>query len=95
MPRVEPEELAGLSIEVSVLGAPELVQGVSELDPELFGVIVSQGTRRGVLLPRVTGIDDAAEQVRVALRKAGISESESYCLERFTVKKAMLVRLVS
>ena len=84
------EELEALSVEVSVLGAPEPAEDVSELDPLRFGVIVSHGRRRGVLLPNVTGIADADEQMRIALRKAGISESEPYRLERFTVKKARL-----
>ena len=90
MAPVEFEELEALSVEVSVLGAPEPAEDVSELDPLRFGVIVSHGRRRGVLLPNVTGIADADEQMRIALRKAGISESEPYRLERFTVKKARL-----
>ena len=72
---------------MSVLGQAEQVIDVGELDPARFGVIVSHGQRRGVLLPEVQGVDDPKEQVRIALRKGGISESEPYRLERFTVSK--------
>jgi AMMECR1 domain-containing protein len=71
------------------------VNHVSELDPLEFGVIVSQGARRGVLLPRVMGIHDALDQVRIALKKGGISENEPYTMQRFTVQKAVFTRLAS
>jgi AmmeMemoRadiSam system protein A len=90
-PRFAPvtgEELAELSVEVSVLSAPEQVDGIESLDPARFGVIVraSQG-RQGLLLPGIPGIDDAATQVEVARRKAGISKTEPVSLCRFIVRK--------
>jgi AMMECR1 domain-containing protein len=66
------------------------VSGPSELDPQRYGVVVSKGTRRGVLLPNVEGIDSAEEQLHVALRKGGIAPTEPHRIERFTVKKAVL-----
>ena len=95
MPAVDSAELAKLSVEVNVLGASEPVSELSELDPEHYGIIVTQGARRGVLLPQVAGIQDVEEQLRIAMRKGGISEGEPYVMERFTVKKVALDRLAS
>jgi MEMO1 family protein len=90
MAPVELGELDTLRVEVSLLSTPEPVAGVEDLDPQRYGVIVSKGARRGVLLPNVEGIDSAEEQLRVALHKGGIAASEAHRIERFTVKKAVL-----
>jgi AMMECR1 domain-containing protein len=50
-----------------------------------YGVIVSRGHRRGLLLPNLEGIDTVEEQVDIARRKAGIGPNEAYTLERFKV----------
>jgi len=89
-PRFEPleiEELAQLSISVDVLGKPEKVASLTQLDPKTFGVIVSRGTRRGLLLPDLPGITSAEEQVNIAKQKAGISKEEEVVLERFRVTR--------
>jgi AmmeMemoRadiSam system protein A len=82
---VAEDELTHLRIEVSVLHPAEPVEGLSELEPQRYGVIVRAGQRRGVLLPAIDGVDTPEEQVRIALRKAGISSKEPYELARFTV----------
>ena len=47
---------------------------------------MSKGTRRGVLLPALPGVDDAASQVAIACAKAGIAPNEEgIVLERFEV----------
>jgi len=92
MPAVEPDELAGLSIDISVLDDPEPVENRAELDPKRYGIVVTRGLRRGVLLPEVDGIESAAEQLRIALQKGGIAASEPYRLERFTVSKVAHAR---
>jgi AmmeMemoRadiSam system protein A len=86
-PPVQAEELNDLEIDVSVLHAPEPVGGVQELDPKVYGVIVQRGWRRGLLLPDIPGIDDAATQVRYARMKAGIGPEERIDLERFRVER--------
>jgi len=83
------DELAGLQIEVSVLSPPEPVADAAALDPARYGVVVQQGSRRGVLLPGIEGIDSTALQLRIALRKAGIDEDAAYALQRFTVDKVL------
>jgi AmmeMemoRadiSam system protein A len=85
---LRPEELPELDVEVSVLLDQEPVATLDELDPRHFGVVVSdQLGRRGLLLPEVPGVDDAAMQVDIARRKAGIPSSEPVRLHRFAVRK--------
>lgn len=82
---VSEEELPRIIYSVDVLGEPEAIHSMEELDPERYGVIVTKGTRRGLLLPNLEGINTPLEQVNIALKKAGISEDESYSMERFEV----------
>lgn len=84
---LQPEELDELEISVDVLGKPEVTADISELDPGKYGVIVSKGRKRGLLLPDLAGIKDANEQVRIAKQKAGIRPDETVMLERFTVTR--------
>lgn len=84
-PPLSESELGDLSISVDILGEAEPVQSISELDPQRYGVIVSSGFRRGLLLPALEGVDTVEQQLTIALEKAGISPDESYRIERFEV----------
>ncbi len=84
---VRKDELDDLAISVDVLSEPEPVQGLNELDPKKYGVIVRCGGRSGVLLPDLEGINTAEEQVAIAMQKAGISPGEPVELYRFTVER--------
>lgn len=86
-PPVNPDELRELSISVDLLTAPERVEGVEDLAPKTFGVIVERGWQRGLLLPDLEGIDTAEQQVEIACRKAGIDPGEPVTLYRFQVKR--------
>ena len=89
-PRFSPvskEELEDITISVDVLGRAEAIRSVEELDVKRFGVIVSNGCRRGLLLPDLEGVDTVSEQVAIAKRKAGIGEAEEVSLQRFEVKR--------
>jgi len=81
---VEASELEDLDISVDVLFAPEPAD-ISELDHIKYGVIVSSGYRRGLLLPNLDGVDTVEEQLSIALQKAGIRPNERYSIERFEV----------
>jgi AmmeMemoRadiSam system protein A len=81
------EELADLSYSVDVLGPPEIVSGLEELDPKNYGVIVRSGRRSGLLLPDLEGVDTVEEQVSIARQKAGIGPDEHVQLERFKVER--------
>lgn len=82
---VEPEELPELTYSVDVLGKPEPISGMDQLDVKRYGVIVTRGRKRGLLLPNLDGVTSPAQQVQIALQKAGISPEEQYAMERFEV----------
>ena len=65
--------------------APEKIDSRDKLDVKRYGVIVSKGYRRGLLLPDLEGVDTIDEQISIALRKGGISPDEDYEMERFEV----------
>ena len=82
---VRPDELDELEYSVDVLGAPEPVDSPAALDPKTYGVIVSCGGRRGLLLPDLDGVDSVEAQLSIALQKGGIRKNEPYKIERFKV----------
>ncbi|GAB4483954.1 MAG: AmmeMemoRadiSam system protein A [Thermodesulfovibrionales bacterium] len=80
-------ELDELTYSVDVLSPPEKVGGVEDLDPKKYGVIVSHGSRKGLLLPDLEGVDTVEEQVRIARMKAGLRPDEQADLFRFRVDR--------
>lgn len=84
-PAVRPDELDHLEYSVDVLGEPERIDSFEDLDPKKYGVIVTKGWKRGLLLPDLEGVDTAEDQVAIAKRKAGIALDEPVELERFEV----------
>ena len=80
-------ELNSVTFSVDVLELPEPVLDLAELDPAVWGVIVSQGMRRGVLLPDLEGVDTVECQLAVAARKAGIPDFKNAAIERFRVER--------
>ena len=83
---VQPEELERLVYSVDVLSEAEEISSEKELDVERYGVIVSRGYKRGLLLPNLEGVDTVRQQIDIAKRKAGIpEEAEDIRLERFEV----------
>lgn len=82
---IEPEELESLVISVDVLGDTEKISSPEELDTGRYGVIVTKGRKRGLLLPNLEGVDTVEEQIAIAKQKAGIGEHETVELERFEV----------
>lgn len=83
---VKQGELADLVYSVDILGDSESCRE-EDLDPHKFGVIVSHGSKRGLLLPDLEGVNTVEEQLAIALQKAGISPGEQYSIERFEVKR--------
>ncbi len=79
------QELPLLTYSVDVLGDPEPIQSMDQLDVKRYGVIVQSGLRRGLLLPDLAGVDTPQEQVHIALQKAGIPSHVDYTMERFEV----------
>jgi AmmeMemoRadiSam system protein A len=86
-PRFKPlsgDELPFLRYAVDVLGALEPAE-FEDLNPSVFGVVVTDrsGSRRGLLLPAIEGINTADQQVGVAARKAGLRADQPLKLYRF------------
>ncbi|NMA34060.1 MAG: AmmeMemoRadiSam system protein A [Clostridiaceae bacterium] len=82
---VTEDELDDLVYSVDVLGEPEAISSMDELDVKRYGVIVRAGRRSGLLLPDLEGVDTPQQQVAIALQKAGIKPDEKYTMERFEV----------
>ena len=80
-PPLTAEELPRCTIEVTVLGPLE----EGPLDPARYGIEVSDGVRRAVLLPGIPGIETAEQQVAAACRKAGIHGP--FAVRRFAAVK--------
>ncbi|MGL5353826.1 MAG: AmmeMemoRadiSam system protein A [Clostridium sp.] len=88
-PRFSPvREAELLEIDLSVDLLYEAEEATFEdLDPKNYGVIVSNGFKRGLLLPNLEGINTKEEQVKIAREKGGILENEDYSLMRFKVER--------
>lgn len=88
---VEPQELYQLEISVDILGRPEYIENLSELDPYQYGIIVEKGVNCALLLPDLPGINTAEQQVEIAKEKAGIidiqDDFERVIIERFEVER--------
>lgn len=84
-PPIESDELEDLTISVDVLMPSEPIRTLDDLNPKRYGIIVENAAKRGLLLPDLEGVDTAEEQIRIALQKAGIIETEEYAMKRFEV----------
>lgn len=84
---IDSEELDELEYSVDILGNPEPIKDLKELDPKKYGVIVQSGMRKGLLLPDLEGIDTVEEQLSIAKQKAGISPGEKVQIFRFKVER--------
>lgn len=87
--KIKEEELPYLSYTVYVLSEPELIEGLKDLDPKKFGIIVKTAPftypdenpafdenvsfKAGLLLPDLEGIETAEEQFAISCQKAGIN----------------------
>ena len=84
-PPVSERELPQLVYSVDVLGEAEKIESLEELDVNRYGVIVSSGYKRGLLLPNLEGVDTVDQQIDIARRKAGITKMDKLVIERFEV----------
>ena len=83
------DELTNLHFEVSVLSDAEPVQDESELDPEIYGIIITSldEQKRALMLPGIPHLDTVEEQLSSTRKKAGIARDEAIQLQRFCVDK--------
>ena len=82
---IEENELDYLEINVDVLTEPIEIESIDELDCKKYGVIVSSGYKRGVLLPDLENVDTVEDQLSIAKRKGGILDTEEIIIEKFEV----------
>lgn len=89
-PRFSPvgeNELKDLTYSVDILSCPEKIHGLHDLDPRKYGIIIVSGSRKGLLLPDLEGVDTVEEQLRITKMKAGILPHEEAEIYRFEVKR--------
>ncbi len=88
-PAVTIDELENLEIEISVLGEAEPVENESELDPEIYGIILTTLDRqkRGLMLPGIPQLDTVEKQISATRSKVGMAKNEPIQLQRFRVDK--------
>lgn len=84
---VDCTEYPCLECSVDVLHAPEEITAICELDPKVYGVIVESGSKRGLLLPDLEGVDTVEHQIDIARHKAYIMPNEPIKLYRFMVER--------
>lgn len=77
-------ELPELTISVDILSKPQTAT-INELDPLKYGVIVSCGHKRALLLPNLDGVDTVEKQLNIVLQKAGIKKNDDYSIKKFEV----------
>ncbi len=82
---VKPDELNGLHYSVDVLSPPEKTTP-DQLDPAIYGLILSDGYRKGVLLPALEGVDTVEKQIDIVKRKAGLEMVPNENLEFYRFK---------
>lgn len=76
------EEFPTIKLSVDVLTEPERIYSTDDLDPFVYGLIITDGKfHRGVLLPSIPGIDSVEKQIQVVKRKAGLEMADERNLE--------------
>ncbi len=76
------DEIDTIEVSVDVLTTPERVYLMDDLDPHIYGIIVTDGKyNKAILLPAIPGIDTLEEQIRIVKRKAGLTNTNIEDLE--------------
>jgi len=86
-PPVTKEEVPELEISVDVLTKPVPVKDITELNAKKYGIIVSSGGRRGLLLPDLEGVDTPQQQIAICRQKAWIEDDVPVAIEKFEVRR--------
>lgn len=84
---VEPDELPEIEYSVDILEPPVPALDPGELDPAILGCVVECGSRRGLLLPALEGVETASEQIAICRQKGGIRPDEPVKLYKFKVQR--------
>lgn len=84
---VEVAELDYLVYSVDILEEPEEIPDAGYLDHKKYGVYVKCGSRCGLLLPDIDGVNSVEEQLSIAKQKGDIADDEPAQLFRFQVTR--------
>ncbi len=90
-PPVTQNECLDLEIKVDILHDLEPIKSKEELDVKIFGIVVQQGSKMGLLLPNLKGVTTIEQQLAIAKQKAGITSDEDVLIYRFEVERHELV----
>jgi AmmeMemoRadiSam system protein A len=86
-PPLKPHELESVRFEISLLGPLSPAENLAQLDAKRFGIVVSAGFKRGLLLPNLDGVDTVDMQIDIARRKAGIGNHEIITIQKFEIER--------
>ncbi len=90
-PRFAPlvsSELSEILFTVSLLGKPQPVTDINQLDPKKYGVIAEKHGHKGLLLPDLEGLNTVEQQLAAVHRKAALpADEKDVNYQRFTVEK--------
>lgn len=81
------EELQDLTYSIDVVRPLEKISDVSELDPKVYGLMVRNNGKQGVLLPDLEGVDSTEEQIQICRSKGRIGDNEPIEMYRFKVSR--------
>ncbi|AER66758.1 AMMECR1 domain protein [Thermovirga lienii DSM 17291] len=81
------DELPEIVVSVDVLSPLERIHSLDMLNPKKYGIVISKGFSKGVLLPDLPGVNTVEDQIKIAMMKAGIASLEGATIERFTVRR--------
>lgn len=85
-PRLTLDELAEIDICVDVLDRPHKATKKT-LNPKKYGILITQGHKRGIVLPNINGVNTPLSQIKLACEKANINMKEKYEIEKFEVTR--------
>lgn len=71
------DEFKDIKLSVDVLTKPEEIYSADDLDPLIYGLIISDGKyQKGVLLPSLPGVDTVEHQIEIVKHKAGLEKAD-------------------
>lgn len=81
------DEMPEIQISVDVLMIPEPIDSLDQLDSQKYGILIKSGSKTGLLLPDLEGVDTVQQQIDIARQKAGINIHEKIKIFRFKVSR--------
>jgi len=86
-PAVTINELSSLVYKVDVIGSPEVVTSLAQLDVKRYGLIITSKDTWGVMLPNQPSIETPEQQIAAVKKRVGIPADAPIRLERFEVMR--------